>query len=85
VKKPEQLLSLTDIYYELKGMPSGGISMPSLLKYKKEHLKPGGLLEKHARGKGSRNIRFTKNAIVVFMKIKRDGVARRGRPRKEVA
>jgi hypothetical protein len=59
VKVEERLVTLTDIYYELKGMPSGGISMPSLLNYKKDHLKPGGCLEKFARGKGSRNIRFT--------------------------
>lgn len=93
MKKQERLLSLVDIFYELKGTASGGISMPSLVKYKKEHARRGGLLERFVRGtdfeektgnpRHPRRIRFVAEAIPIFMKCKRDGEAKRGRPRKE--
>lgn len=33
----ERLLSLSDIFYGLQGSKMGGISMPTLIKYKKQH------------------------------------------------
>jgi len=74
--KEEVLLTLTDVHFELKGTKSGGVSMPSLSKYKKDPR-----LAAHMRGVG-RKAKFTKAALPIFMKLKQEGEAKRGRPRK---
>lgn len=64
-----------------------GISMPSLLRYKKEHLdiidgKFVGKLARFARGEDLRGVSFVKTAIPLFFKFRQEGLNRRGRPRK---
>lgn len=55
-----------------------GISVVSLIKYKKEHTAPGGLLARFVVGSG-RRMKFHPAAVAAFLKLRKDGVAQRGR------
>lgn len=87
----ERLLSLSDIFYGLQGSKMGGISMPTLIKYKKQHARRDGLLGPFVRETAwkedgtpasPRKMRFTTAAVPIFMKLRKEGEKRRGRPRK---
>ena len=73
--KAMSYLTLKDVHGET------GISMVTLLKYKDEHAKENGCLFKFVRGEG-RTMRFRQDSVPTFMRLKREGLAKRGRPRK---
>ena len=56
-----------------------GITLPTLQKYKREHAD-----RIPSRGKGRRQ-RYPEDSIAAFRKLREEGMARRGRPRKEPA